>query len=46
MVNVYGDELSGQIFVLVSGWQIMQWNPPVGIPAQPCYEAGNGKQKI
>ena len=30
VTNAYSDELSGQVFVLVSNAQVMWWNPPVG----------------
>jgi hypothetical protein len=30
IVNAYSDELSGQIFLLMSNGTVMQWNPPVG----------------
>jgi len=30
--NMYFDEISGQLFELLSDGRVMQWNPPVGIP--------------
>ena len=45
VVNAYADELSGQIFVLVSGGQIMQWNPPVGAPGATTLRGWQWKTK-
>jgi hypothetical protein len=32
VLNIYSDELSGQLFSLMQDGTVMQWNPPVGIP--------------
>jgi hypothetical protein len=30
--NMYFDEISGQLFELLSDGRVMQWNPPIGVP--------------
>ena len=45
IVNLYSDELSGQIFILQSDLQIMQWNPPVGNPGTTMLRSWQWKTK-
>jgi hypothetical protein len=39
------DELSGQIFILQSDQQIMQWNPPIGMPGTTTLRSWQWKTK-
>lgn len=32
VINLYQDELSGQLFGTLNNGSVMQWNPPVGVP--------------
>ena len=32
IVNMYFDEISGQLFEILSDGRVMQWNPPIGDP--------------
>ncbi len=45
ITNVYMDELSGQIFSLMSNGTVMQWNPPVGSPGTTHLQSWEWKTK-
>jgi hypothetical protein len=45
VINILSDELSGQIFILQSDKQIMQWNPPVGDPGTTTLRSWQWKTK-
>lgn len=45
VVNLYSDELSGQIFGLMSNGSVMQWNPPVGVPGTTTLKPWQWKTK-
>ena len=45
VVNILSDELSGQIFILQSDKNIMQWNPPVGLPGTTTLRSWQWKTK-
>jgi hypothetical protein len=45
VVNILSDELSGQIFILQSDKQIMQWNPPIGVPGTTMLRSWQYKTK-
>jgi hypothetical protein len=45
VINILSDELSGQIFILQSDKQIMQWNPPVGNPGTTTLRTWQWKTK-
>jgi hypothetical protein len=45
VLNVLSDELSGQIFILQSDKQIMQWNPPIGVPGTTTLRSWQWKTK-
>jgi hypothetical protein len=45
VVNAYSDDLSGQIFVLVSDGSVMQWNPPIGNPGSTTLRSWQWKTK-
>ena len=45
ILNLYSDELSGQIFILQSDLKIMQWNPPVGMPGTTHLRSWQWKTK-
>lgn len=45
VVNAYSDELSGQIFMLMSNGSIMQWNPPQGNPGTTTLRSWQWKTK-
>jgi hypothetical protein len=45
VVNAYSDELSGQIFGLMSNGTVMQWNPPVGTPGTTTLRSWQWKTK-
>lgn len=45
IVNLYMDELSGQIFGLMSNSTVMQWNPPIGVPGTTTLKPWQWKTK-
>jgi hypothetical protein len=45
VTNAYSDELSGQIFMLMSNGSIMQWNPPEGNPGTTTLRSWQWKTK-
>jgi hypothetical protein len=45
VLNVLSDELSGQIFILQSDQQILQWNPPIGTPGTTTLRSWQWKTK-
>ena len=45
IVNAYSDELSGQIFGLMSNGSVMQWNPPQGVPGSTTLRPWQWKSK-
>jgi hypothetical protein len=45
VLNAYSDELSGQIFILQSDNQVLQWNPPVGSPGATTLRSWQWKTK-
>jgi hypothetical protein len=45
VLNILSDELSGQIFILQSDKQIMQWNPPIGVPGTTTLRSWQWKTK-
>lgn len=45
VVNLYQDELSGQLFSVASNGTIMQWNPPIGVPGTTTLWAWEWKSK-
>ena len=45
VVYAYSDELSGQIFGLMSNGTVMQWNPPQGVPGQTTLRPWQWKTK-
>ena len=46
IVNNYSDELSGQLFALMSNGTVMQWNPPVGFPGTTTLRPWQWKSKM
>jgi hypothetical protein len=45
VVNAYSDELSGQIFPLMTNGQVIQWNPPIGTPGTTTLRSWQWKSK-
>jgi hypothetical protein len=45
VLNTLSDQLSGQIFILQSDKQIMQWNPPIGMPGTTTLRSWQWKTK-
>jgi hypothetical protein len=45
VLNLLSDELSGQIFILQSDSQIVQWNPPIGVPGTTTLRSWQWKTK-
>ena len=45
VTNVYSDELSGQLFGLMSNSTVMQWNPPQGVPGTTTLRSWQWKTK-
>ena len=45
ITNAYSDELSGQIFALMSNGSVMQWNPPQSTPGATTLRSWQWKTK-
>jgi hypothetical protein len=45
VLNIYSDELSGQLFSLMQDGTVMQWNPPIGVPGETTLRSWEWKTK-
>jgi hypothetical protein len=45
VTNIYSDELSGQLFALMSNHTVMQWNPPESVPGATTLRGWQWKTK-
>ena len=45
VLNIYSDELSGQLFSLMQDGTVMQWNPPVGVVGETTLRSWEWKTK-
>jgi len=46
IINCYSDELSGQLFVLIGGGAVMQWNPPQSVSGATTLRSWQWKTKM
>lgn len=45
ILNLYSDELSGQLFSLMDDGTVLQWNPPIGTPGETTLRSWEWKTK-